>query len=217
LYDEYLRYGGFPEVTLSINKKQKIDLLNDIMGSYLHTDIKAFTEIRNERNISNLLKLLSASVCSKLDYTKLSSLSGISRPTLYNYLDLFENTFLIARLGVYSKSIGRQVVKAPKLYFCDNGLLNILSRVSGGAIFENSIFNQLKHYGNLSYWQEKSGNEIDFILDSKYSFESKESASKRDFEKLKRLSILLKLKNPKLAVKNLPKNFSEFIWGGDIL
>lgn len=217
LYEDFLRFGGFPEVTLSISKKQKTDLLNDILGSYLRTDIKSFTEIRNERNLSNLLKLLSVCVCSKIDYTKLSSLSGISRPTIYNYLDLFENTFLISRLEIYTKSMGRQIVKAPKLYFCDNGLLNILSRVSSGAIFENSIYNQLKHFGNLSYWQEKSGNEIDFIFDKKYAFESKESSSKRDFEKLMRLSRLLKLKNPRLIVKNIPKDSSEFIWGGDIL
>ncbi len=223
LYNEYLSFGGFPEVVLSIQKNQKEDLLNDILGSYLRTDIKAFSEIRNERNISNLLRLISASVCSKLDYTKLSSLSGISRPTLYSYLDLFENTFLIHRLKVFSTNIGRQIVKAPKLYINDNGILNILAKVSSGVIFENSVFNQLKHYGELSYWQEKSGNEIDFILDSKYAYESKESSDKRDLDKLKRLSGILKLRNPKIVFNNIPVNTGkasmgkEFIWGGDIL
>jgi len=216
-YNEYLHFGGFPEVTLTSQKQQKKDLLNDILGSYLRTDIKAFTEIRDERNISNLLKMLAASTGSKIDYTKLSSLTGISRPTLYNYLYLFENTFLIHRLKVYSKSINRQIVKAPKLYICDNGILNVLARVSSGTIFENSIFNQLKHYGQLNYWQEKSGNEIDFILDSKFAYESKESSGNRDYEKLKRFSGILKLKNPKIIVKNPPKDFNEFLWGGDIL
>lgn len=69
-----------------------------------------FTPLK--RNIHKLLKMLSSRACSRLDYSKLSSLTGISRPTVHNYIDLYENTFTISRINVMSKNPDREIVKA---------------------------------------------------------------------------------------------------------
>jgi hypothetical protein len=148
-YDEFIRYDGFPEAVLSKKAGDKKDIVNDILSSYLNIDIKNISDIRDQKNLHNLLKMLAARAGTRLDYSKLSSLTGISRPSVYNYMDLLENTFVITRLPVLAKNPDREIVKAPKIFINDNGLLNRLAEVSSGVQFENAVFNQLKFYGSL--------------------------------------------------------------------
>ena len=159
-YDEYIRYGGFPEVVLTKSKGGKKDLINDVLSSYFNIDIKSFSDIRDQKNIHNLLKMTAYRAGTRLDYSKLSSLTGISRPSVYSYLDLLENTFVISRVPVSAKNPDREIVKAPKLFINDNGLLNQLAEVSSGVQFENAAFNQLRFYGKIQYYSLKTGKEI---------------------------------------------------------
>lgn len=215
-YDEYIRYGGFPEVVLSKNVSDKRDIVNDILSSYLNIDIKNITEIRDQRNLHKLLKMLAGRTASRLDYSKLSSLTGISRPSVYNYLDLLENTFVITRLPVLSKNPDREIVKAPKIFINDNGLLNQLAEVDSGVQFENAVFNQLKFHGQLHYYSLKTGREIDFILDGKTSIEVKETADSRDLNRLKNLSKNIDISKNIIVSRYPSPTFKDFVWGGDL-
>lgn len=215
-YEEYIRYGGFPEVVLSKSVSDKKDIVNDILSSYLNIDIKNITEIRDQKNLHTLLKMLAKRTASRLDYSKLSSLTGISRPSVYNYLDLLEKTFVITRLPVYSQNPDREIVKAPKIFINDNGLLNQLSEVSSGVQFENAVFNQLKFYGKLQYYSLKTGKEIDFIIDGKTAVEVKETAAAQDFSQLASLSKNIDISR-KIIVSRYPSpTFDNFVWGGDL-
>lgn len=215
-YEEYIRYGGFPEVVLSKSVSDKKDIVNDILSSYLNIDIKNITEIRDQKNLHTLLKMLAKRTASRLDYSKLSSLTGISRPSVYNYLDLLEKTFVITRLPVYSQNPDREIVKAPKIFINDNGLLNQLSEVSSGVQFENAIFNQLKFYGKLQYYSLKTGKEIDFIINGKTAVEVKETAAAQDFSQLASLSKNIDISR-KIIVSRYPSpTFDNFVWGGDL-
>lgn len=215
-YEEYLAFGGFPGVVKTQKIESKKDLLFDILDSYVKIDIKTLADFKNLDNIYKLLKMLSQRVGTKLDYAKLSRLIGMSRETVQNYVDFFEKTYVISRVPVCSKNPDREIVKAQKIYFCDNGLLDILSDVSGGVKFENSIFNQLRHHGKLQYYSLKSGREIDFILDGNIAFEVKESPLSSDERKLKDLSAKAKVKNSRLIGRFDVPNFSNYIWGGEI-
>lgn len=215
-YEEYIRYGGFPEVVLSKSVSDKKEIVNDILSSYLNIDIKNITEIRDQKNLYTLLKMLAKRTASRLDYSKLSSLTGISRPSVYNYLDLLENTFVITRLPVYSQNPDREIVKAPKIFINDNGLLNQLSEVSSGVQFENAVFNQLKFYGKLQYYSLKTGKEIDFIINGKTAVEVKETAAAQDFSQLASLSKNIDISR-KIIVSRYPSpTFDNFVWGGDL-
>lgn len=215
-YDEFIRFGGFPEVVLSKKISDKKDLLSDILNSYLSIDIRSISEIRDQKNLHLLLKMLASRVSSRLDYSKLSSLTGISRPSVYNYLDLLENTFIITRVPVFSMNPDREIVKAPKIFLRDNGLLNILAEVSSGLQFENAVFNQLRFHGTLGYYSLKTGQEIDFILNNNIAIEVKETATEQDFRKLKSLSKNINISKNILISRNPSPTFSNFIWGGDV-
>ncbi|MCD6150028.1 ATP-binding protein [bacterium] len=215
-YEQYIEFGGFPEVALAKDIKQKKDLLADIISSYVNIDIKSLADFRNEKNIYNLMKMLSGRIGTKLDYSKLSRLSGLSRPTIMSYIDFFEKTYLIWRVPVFSKSPDREIVKAQKLYFCDNGIAGFLADLDGGAKFENAVFNQLRHYGKLQYYSLKNGREIDFILNNKIGLEIKETPIKDDQKSLEKLADFAKLKNSCLIGRNSSPNFDDYIWGGEI-
>ncbi len=214
-YEEYLKFGGFPEVALTERVEEKNDILNDIIDSYIRIDIPSMSEFRNTSKLKKLLHLLAKRVASKIIVTKLSSISQISRPTLNEYLQFLEDTFVIKRINVFSNNPDREISKAQKLYFTDNGILNILGNTSGGAEFENSVFSQLSNYGELKYYQLKSGKEIDFILNN-CAYEVKESPDNYDLKNVNRLAEKIGISKSFLIGRNRNDYFQKFIWGGSI-
>jgi len=215
-YEQYVEFGGFPEVVLAKNDEEKKDLLSDIISSYINIDIKSLADFRSEKNIYNLMKMLSDRIGTKLDYSKLSRLTGLSRPTVTSYIDFFEKTYLLERVPVMSKNSDRQIVKAQKIYFCDSGIAGFLTDLSSGTKFENAVFNQLRHQGKLQYFSLKSGREIDFILDGKIGLEIKESPVEQDQAKLDDLCEDAKISSGRLVGRLAVPKFSDYIWGGEI-
>lgn len=215
-YEEYIEYGGFPEVALTAKAQIKKDLLADILSSYINVDVASLSGFRRQKDIYSLIKMLAGRVGTRLDYAKLSRLSGLTRPTVQNYLDFFEKTYLISRLPIFTKNPDREIVKAQKLYFGDNGLINVLADLSGGAKFENAVFCQLRHFGELRYYALKSGREIDFILDKKIALETKESPVLNDKKELLALAKLAGLQKNYLVGRQPTPNFTDFLWGGEI-
>ncbi len=216
-YEEYIRLGGFPEVVLERTISRKRDLLRDILDSYIKIDVRTFTDFTNIQNIFTLLKMLSSRAATRLDYSKIASLSGLSRPTVYNYMNLFEHTYLIRRIPVVSKSRDREIVKAPKLYFTDNGILNTLGELDSGVQFENSVARQLSAKGAISYYSRKTGKEIDFILNNRAAFGVKETPGTLDLKKLKELSKGLGRSKNFVIFRHPPRRIEKyFLWGGDM-
>lgn len=215
-YEEYIEYGGFPEVVLTPKTNEKKDLITDIISSYINIDIKTLADFRNQESLYKLMKMLAARTCTRLEYSKLSRLTGISRITIQNYVEFLEKTYLIERKPVLAKNPDREIVKAKKIYFCDNGIMNALENVSSGVKFENAIFTQLHHKGKLSYYALKTGREIDFIMDKNIALEIKESPVEKDKSNLKELSRRLGLRTCRLVGRYPVPNFRDYIWGGEI-
>ena len=215
-YEDFIEWGGFPEVVLAGDPKDKKDLLGDIVSSYINIDIKSLADFKNGADIYSLLKLLAGRIGSRLDYAKLASAAGLSRITVMSYLEFFEKTYLLTRLPVVAKRPDREIVKAKKLYFADNGLAGFLADLSSGTKFENAVFNQLRGRGDLRYYSLKSGKEIDFVLNNVAALEVKETPAEFDLQDLTRLAAGIDLKNSRLIGRKMPPKFRDFIWGGDI-
>lgn len=216
-YEDYLRFGGFPQVVMAGSEQEKKDLLLDIMSSYINIDVRSLADFADERNLYALAKLLAGRVGSRVEYTTLSRLTGITRPMITNYITFFEKTYLISTIPVFTKSPGREIVKARKLYFCDTGLANILADLSGGSQFENTLYNQLSKVGGLQYYALKTGNEIDFILDGKLAIEAKETPTENDLGVLLRISQTAGLSDFRLIGRYLSPKFDNYVWGGSII
>ncbi|MBU2233787.1 ATP-binding protein, partial [Patescibacteria group bacterium] len=202
-YDEFVHLGSFPEVVLAENLKEKKTLLNDIFSSYFQNEIINLADYRKNDKIRDLILLLTARVGSKLDLVKLSQELQIHRATIYSYLSFLQATYFIHLVPKFSTSIDREVSGMQKVYFCDNGILKIMASVNFGQLFENAIYNQLKTEDNLiHYYQKSTGAEIDFIVNKKFCYEVKATATNIDVQQLKRKMSLIKLKNGAVVSKN---------------
>jgi len=195
LYEEYLEYGGFPQVVLAPQPQLKRLALEDILKSYFEKDVQGLADFKNLSAFRDLLLLLLTRTGTKIDISKLASEIGVSRPTIQEYLSFLRQTYFLDLVPAYSKSPDRQASKAKKLYICDTGFINCFTKVEGGRLLENSVYLNLKKYGKISYFQKRSGAEIDFILEDKgIALEVKENAFLQDYNRLKRISTSLRLK-----------------------
>lgn len=202
LYEEYMNFGGFPEVILVQSVEEKQKLLDDILSSYIQLEVKALSDFRKTNIIRDLILLLVSRTGSSLDIKKLSSELKIARETVLEYLSFLEGTYLIKLIKPFSKNRDVEIRKISKIYFCDSGLVNRLAQISPGSLFEQNIFQGLRMQGELNYYQKKSGVEIDFILDKKKAFEVKLNHGEPDLQRLKRLSGDIGIKKYHLVSKN---------------
>lgn len=216
-YEEYIRFGGFPQVVLAQSETEKRDLLSDIMSSYVNIDIRSLADFSDERNLYSLAKLLAGRIGSRVEYTNLSQLVGLSRPTVTNYISFFEKTYLINTVPVYTKSVDREIVKSRKLYFCDTGLANTLAEISSGAQFENTLFNQLAGIGQVQYFALKTGHEIDFILNNNLAIEAKETPLEKNLTHLTHMATSIRIPNFRLIGRHQSPKFTNYTWAGSIL
>ncbi|OGG21100.1 hypothetical protein A3D03_02590 [Candidatus Gottesmanbacteria bacterium RIFCSPHIGHO2_02_FULL_40_13] len=187
-YDDFLMYGGFPEVVITEDKETKVMVLKNIFASFFEKGIKILSDYSDIRELRDMILLLVPRVCSMLDVSRLSSELSIDRVKIYRFLEFLQGTFFIRLLPKYSKSIDRSVAGGKKVYFTDTGLLNVIGKVSEAQIFENAIINQLARYGKVSFYNKRNTAEIDAILDNQTAFEVKLTGTEKDISKLSALS-----------------------------
>lgn len=217
LYEDYISFGGFPEVALSGSNKEKVSYLKDILNSYIELDIKLLSDFSASESLYKLIRLLANRVGSKVDYSKLAGITGLNRNKVKDYITLLEHTYFIRPVKTFTSGIDKEIIKQPKIYFTDTGLLQICGQISSGAVFENSIAAQLAMKGEINYFEKSAGSEIDFILDRSTAFEVKETCISTDLRSLAARSRALNLNNHHLIGRTISgSGFDEFIWGGNI-
>jgi predicted AAA+ superfamily ATPase len=187
LYEQYLQYGGFPEVVTTPDAQTKTLVLKNIFASFFEKDIRVLSDLKDIRELRDLILLLVPRTGNILDVTRLAAELGINRVKAYSYLDFLQGTFFLHLVPKFSKSIDRSVAGGKKVYFADTGLLNVIGKLSEGQIFENAVAGQLSEYGNLTYFNQRNTREIDFILGDA-AFEVKLTGTPSDLQKLKKLA-----------------------------
>jgi len=193
-YDQYLQYGGFPEVVITPDTQTKNMVLRNIFASFFEKDIKLLSDYSDIRQLRDLILLLVPRIGSMIDVSKLAEELGIDRPKVYSFLEFLQGTFMITLLPKFSHGIDRSVAGGKKVYFTDTGLLQAIGKVNDGQLFENAIVNQLSRYGDLSFYNKRNTAEIDVILNKEIAFEVKLTGSERDVQKLGKLVGELKIK-----------------------
>ena len=163
-------------------------VLRNIFTSFFEKDVKIFSELKDVRELRDLILLLAPRNGNILDISRLSSELGINRVKFYNYLEFLQGIFFLKLIPKYSKSIDKSIAGGRKVYFSDTGILNMVARVNEGQLLETAVANQLAAYGDLSYFNKRNTAEIDFILNKEIAFEVKTKAIESDVSKLTRLA-----------------------------
>ena len=216
-YEAYLQFGGFPEVVLAENDHDRQDYLSDIVNSYIELDIKLLSDFEMSDSLYKLLLLLASRSGNKVDFSKLSSIIGLNRHKVKDYISLLEHTYFVRLVKPLAKGIDKELTSQPKVYFSDTGLLNYLGKgLSSGQVFENAIANQLANMGEMNYFEKSRSLEIDFILDGKTAYEVKETPTPQHLNSLRYNAAAIDIPNFNLVGRYPPVGFTEFIWGGNI-
>lgn len=166
-----IKRGGFPEPFLTSTDEEAERWRMQYFDGLVRTDILDFETIHNFKAIHTVLELLRRKVGSPVSYSSIAEDAQISPITVKRYIDIFEALFIVFKVAPYAKNIARSILKEPKIYFFDNGL------VVGdeGAMFENfmavsllkHVFGKMDYLGEkleLKYLRTKDGREVDFAI-----------------------------------------------------
>jgi len=199
--------GGYPESYLKESEFSD-EWRRNYIQSFLERDIPNLGIKIAPRNLRRFWQMLAHSNGQLLNKAKLASSMGMTAPTITHYLDILEGTFILTQLQAYSSNAKKRLVKSPKIYMNDTGLLHTLlgletmNDLLGHPVFGSSfesvvVTNILKNFPKheASFYRSSSGNEIDLVLEKgnrKICVEIKASSSpkvsKGFFEALKFLN-----------------------------
>ena len=170
--EEYLIFGGFPEIVLEPNEEKKKSLLQQYFADIIHRDIVDRYRIRNAKQLLEIARYLVSSAGGRISVKRLSKIFGISHQTLSIYISYMIDAYLLYEVPWFSYSLKTRhdVTKLPKLYVLDNGLVNAVNikyKGNRGQMFENTVLIYLaEKYKEVHYWSEGQS-EVDFLVEKK--------------------------------------------------
>lgn len=176
LISNRLLYGCYPDVVVSNGEERLI--LNELADSYLYKDILSFDKIKKSDKLVKLLQALALQMGSEVSYNELSQTCGLDPKTVESYVTMLEQSYIIFRLGSYSRNLRNELKFARKIYFWDCGIRNAIignfqmieNRTDVGALFENYLVSERikklsykKSYAKGYFWRTTARQEIDYI------------------------------------------------------
>ena len=175
---EYLVYGSYPEILATSGRNAKIELLDELTGSYLLKDVLELERVKSAKLLFDLLRLLAFQVGNEVSLRELGSSLGIDYKTVARYVDLMEKAFILYNLRGYSGNLRQEVTRKSKYYFYDNGVRNAIianfnppdKRDDTGVLWENFLFMERlktasyrRMHRNVFFWRTWEKQEIDLI------------------------------------------------------
>ena len=176
LLSHRLIFGYYPDVVTAEGNEKEI--LHQLSDSYLFKDILMWERIKKPDKLIKLLQALAFQVGSEVSYNELGRMLGLNNETIEKYIQLLEKTFVIFRLGAFSRNLRKELRKGKKFYFYDNGIRNALIanfalpelRQDIGALWENFLMSERMKYlhyqriwSNSYFWRTQDQQEIDYI------------------------------------------------------
>ena len=158
------------------------DWLANYYQTYLERDVRQVLNVGDTEAFARFVRLCAGRCGQLLNMSSLAADCGISVPTAKRWLSMLEASFLIVLLRPHFRNFNKRLVKSPKLYFLDTGLLCYLLRIRSsdelrihsarGGVFESWVLSELlKNYYNggtepdVYFWRDSTGHEVDFLVE----------------------------------------------------
>ena len=169
--DRLLDRGGFPEPFLAEDARDADRWRRQYLEDLIREDVVEFSRIHEVRAMRLFVEMLRERVGSPLSLASIARDLQVSPTTLAKYLDILEALYVVFAVRPYHRNVARAVLKAPKVYFFDTGLVT----AGEGARFENACAAMLLKHAHylqdvegravtLNYVRDKEGNEVDLVL-----------------------------------------------------
>lgn len=154
---------------------------DNYMQTYVQRDVSSLLSVKDLRQFRNFIGLCAARVGQLLNLNGLARECGISQPTAKAWLSTLESSYIVFLLHPYFENFNKRIMKSPKLYFYDTGLLafllkfiqpkQLITHPVKGSLFENMVIadvvKKISHAYSLTetwFWRDASGNEVDLLL-----------------------------------------------------
>jgi uncharacterized protein len=177
---QFIFRGGYPR--LYDKKIFPTDFYPSYLQTYVERDVRQIKNIANLGLFQRFVKICATRAGQVINYASISSDCGIDQKTVLNWLGILEASFICFRLQPFYNNMGKRLLQMPKLYFYDLGVCCSLLEIDSeshltkhplyGALFENMVILELLktrlnngQRSNLYYWRDRTGNEIDLLLD----------------------------------------------------
>ena len=181
LWKTFLR-GGYPELIANPDRNENL-WFSSFVRTYLERDVRMLRQVGNLTLFQSFLRALAARSAQLLNLSDVSRDLGVSVNTAKAWLSVLEATFQIIVLRPYYANVGKQLVKTPKIYFTDTGILCYLSGLKdpvhalegpmGGAIMETAVLTEIvKTYMSrgispqIYFWRTRAGTEVDIVVET---------------------------------------------------
>lgn len=199
LSTDQLLYQGFYPAIYTKNTPASM-LYRDYYNTYVERDIHQLLKVKNLQAFQTFIRLCAGRVGSECNFSSLSNDVGVSVPTITEWVSILQASYIVWKLPPYFANINKRLVKTPKLYFYDTGLLCYLLGIENvqqlkthplrGSIFENMVlnevlksqFNQGKD-NNLCFYRENKGFEVDLVSPQSNKLSIMEIKSAKTFTK----------------------------------
>lgn len=176
LLEEFIIFGGYPEVALNDKREDKKRILKSIFDLYIEKDIMLFSGIENLWAYKKIVQILAVGSGNLLNYNNLAQEAELHNKTVRSYLSILENTYLIKILRPFYSNKHSEITKSPKIYFLDNGVKNyflnnfnpLKKRTDSGSVFESYILQEIiknnrQEYG-IKFWRTKKNKRLILLL-----------------------------------------------------
>ncbi len=194
--ENWILNGGYPEVVFGKKNIRKL-WFSSYIQTYIDRDIRGSIKEINLRDFERFVRLLAARTSQQINASTLANDVGVTVPTIKSWLTLLEASGIIFFLMPYYKNFGKRIIKMPKCYFMDTGLVCYLTGISNsdsliygpmaGALFETAcvsqMYKRLSVFGeenSMYYYRSTDGLEVDIIIENdnvSFPFEIKLSST----------------------------------------
>jgi predicted AAA+ superfamily ATPase len=172
--------GGYPELVRRAYAGWG-EWYDSYVNTYLTRDVRDISAIGDMRDFRRCLRTLAVRVSQLLNMSDIARDIGVSVPTVKKWISILEASYILFLLPPYASNIGKRMVKSPKVYFYDTGLVSFLTGISNeevfergpmsGALFENYVIAEVmkrelhtRSGAELFFLRDSNGNEIDLII-----------------------------------------------------
>ncbi|RRO25595.1 ATP-binding protein [Flavobacteriaceae bacterium 14752] len=177
-FENRLLYGFYPEVLNSPG--DEVNVLKNLVNSYLYKDILAFADIRKPDVLDKLVQALAFQIGNEVSFNELSKLLNVDKNTVSKYIDILRKGYIIFQLGSYSRNLRNEIKTNRKIYFYDVGVRNMIIgnfnplnfRADKGALWENFLIAERlkqneykKKLSRIYFWRTSQQQEVDFVED----------------------------------------------------
>lgn len=174
--EAYLVKGGFPRSILASDEISG-EWRSDFIMTFLERDLLQWSGF-STKTMRNLWQMLAYNNGQVINYSGFGKSLGTSNVTVKNYIHLLESTFMVVSLPPYTKNVRKRIVKNPKIYLTDTGIINSLLKIQNfeqltghpvfGSLWETLVLSNLRgHFPNLDYsfYRTSNGAEIDLVIE----------------------------------------------------